>query len=460
MKPHSNWSYDRYRPAIHGDDEIYVCQVIPKTDSIALFWKTDETGEFTVYFRFKGTAKEWQTRVTTEKKIVLSDLESETEYEFYVTSAAEHSAVGYARTGYAPGVTVNYLHFDDRKYAFSGQYLCTPSLLKHPDGYLLASMDLYKAQKPQNLTLIFRSDDNGESWYHYTELFPCFWGKLFLHNGEVYMLSTSTEYGDLLIGKSTDGGKNWREPTVLFRGSCQFNVPGWHKSAMPVIEHKGRLWTAIDYGSWVTKTHASALLSVPVGADLLDADNWSLTDPLPFDPDWKGAVKGDKRGFLEGNAVVLPDGGIANMLRYCTDTGTPNRGLIPILCGDCENPEKQLTFEKFVSFPGNLSKFDILYDGESGYYYSIINTVYSEKMLWARNLLSLVRSPDLEKWETVTDLLDETKVDWKKVAFQYVSFLIDGDDILFLSRTAMNGSASFHDTNYSTFHRIPNFRKF
>lgn len=74
-----------------------------------------------------------------------------------------------------------------------------------PNGRLLASMDLYAGRYPQNLTLIYSSDDNGETWHYLSELMPCFWGKMFAYKGELYMLSVSTKYGDLLIGKSTDG---------------------------------------------------------------------------------------------------------------------------------------------------------------------------------------------------------------------------------------------------------------
>lgn len=39
-----------------------------------------------------------------------------------------------------------------------------------------------------------------------------------------------------------------------------------------------------------------------------------------------------------------------------------------------------------------------------------------------------------------------------------MKWLGNGDDMIFLCRTAHNGAATFHDSNYSTFHRIPDFR--
>lgn len=455
----NKWSYERYRQPTDLKKELYICRVAPLGRAICLDFIGDGSVEYHIFYkRMYSDAEAWNTKIVRSTSVVLSELEECVDYAFYVSSEFGKSEVGYAKTGYVPGTVVNYLHSEDHKYAFSGQFLCTPSLLKHPDGYLLASMDVFGHRTPQNLTLIFRSDDDGETWYHYAELFPCFWVKLFIHRGEVYMLSTSTEYGDLLIGKSSDGGRTWLEPTVLLRGSGNTSVSGWHKSAMPIIEHCGRFWTGIDYGCWVGGGHANSLLSVSVDSDLLKAENWHLTEPLVYDTSWNGSVLGDTRGFLEGNALVLPNGKIANILRYATDKGTPNYGLIPILEGNTEKPDQKLSFGKYVPFPGNLSKFDILLDEISGYYYSIVCRIHDSEHPVARNLLSLLRSPDLEHWEIVKDLIDYSHEDYKTTGFQYVSFLFDGDDILYLSRTAFNGAKSYHDNNYITFHRITDFR--
>ena len=127
----------------------------------------------------------------------------------YVESNGKKSRVRLARTGEAVGVVVNYLHPDDRYYGFSGHCLCSPSLVRHPDGFLLSSMDVFEHDGGQCLTLIFRSDDDGQTWHYVSELYPAFWGKMFIHKGELYMTACSTEYADLLIGKSTDGGKTW-----------------------------------------------------------------------------------------------------------------------------------------------------------------------------------------------------------------------------------------------------------
>lgn len=457
MNCSGKWSTPHYQPAVHSEAAVYIEQIIPYPHRIFLAFRGSE-GETTVYYREKGSAGAWASARGESGHAVIDGLTEALDYEFYLKSKTGVSEVGYARTGAVPGTVVNYLHPEDPKYSFSGQHLCTPSLLRHPDGYLLASMDVFGRKTPQNLTLIFRSDDNGESWYHFSELFPCFWGTLFCHRGAVYMLAVSTEHGDLLIGRSDDGGKSFGVPTVLGRGSSRTEIPGWHKSALPVIAHKGRLWTAVDYGAHKTGGYANCLLSAPVDADLLDAASWSITEPLCFDPGWQGAVAGDERGFLEGNAVVSPSGDICNFLRYSTDKGIPNHGFAGILEGDIRQPEKQLRFRKFVPFPGNLSKFDIRWDEKSGQYFTIVSRIYDGNNVRARNLLSLAASPDLEHWTVLCDLLDYSHTDAQFVGFQYVSFCFDGEDILYLSRTAFNGARNYHDNNYITFHKIRNFR--
>jgi hypothetical protein len=50
-----------------------------------------------------------------------------------------------------------------------------------------------------------------------------------------------------------------------------------------------------------------------------------------------------------------------------------------------------------------------------------------------------------------------------KHAFQYPDWLIEGDDLVVLSRTAyddrLGGAATAHDANYLTFHRFRDFRE-
>ena len=457
MKGNNNWSYQPYHPLLYGGEKIYISRIAPYVDSVKIDWfdETGYDGEYTVYYK-KISDVNYISFTVENNTAEITELEELCDYEFYITNSNNKSKVRLFRTGYVPGIVVNYLHPNDRYYKFSGQYLCSPSLLKLSDGTLLASMDVFEGSAAQNLTLIFKSADHGETWSYLTELFPCFWGKLFVHRDAVYMISMSTEYGDLLIGKSVDGGENFTSPTVIARGSCLNKAAGFHKAPMPVIEAKGRLWTAVDYGAWSIGGHASSILSIDVNDDLLCAENWTYTYPVPYNPDWEGTVKGNSSGCLEGNAVVTPEGDIINMLRYQTNGCAPSYGRSVLLKVDPDNLDEALTLHKVVDFQGNLSKFDIVYDEVSKHYVSIVT---GDKENQGRNLLSFAVSANLYDWKTICPLIDYTHDDPKKIGFQYISLIIDGDDILYLSRTAFNEAHNFHDANYSTFHKISNFRE-
>lgn len=178
MKGHSLWSYKPYTPPLFNVGDIYICRVVPHENSIHFEWLKNDEECFKVYYRKRDNEEFIHYTDTNKNECDILELDTDTDYEFYVASGEKKSRIRLARCGKSVGTVVNYLHPDDKAYEFSGQYLCSPSLVKHPDGYLLASMDVYGDDSPQNLTLIFRSDDDGKTWHHLTELMPCFVGQM------------------------------------------------------------------------------------------------------------------------------------------------------------------------------------------------------------------------------------------------------------------------------------------
>ena len=82
-----------------------------------------------------------------------------------------------------------------------------------------------------------------------------------------------------------------------------------------------------------------------------------------------------------------------------------------------------------------------------------------------RNVLALVSSSDVLTWEIESVVLDYSHRDVYsgdrhdlEIGFQYVDWAFDGDDIVAVSRTALNGANNYHDANYLTFHRLHDFR--
>lgn len=453
MKGHNLWSYTPYKPLVWDMGDIYICRIAPGYDAFHFEWLGTDGENYGIYYRKRGENAFEKYAQTHQCACDVTGLETQTDYEFYVECGEKKSRVRLARTGEVPGTVVNYLHPDDEAYAFSGRYLCSPSLVRHPEGFLLASMDLFAGAHPQNLTLIFRSDDEGATWHYVSELMPCFWGKMFIHKNELYMLSCSTEYGDLLIGKSTDGGKTFSAPVTLLRGSNGKNGnTGVHKNPQNIMRHHGRIYETLEWGSWANQEycHAAMVMSCDENADLLNPENWHFTPPRKFDhfvPELAEVSKTNQT--IEGTLTVSPDGKLLNNMRFM-------QGKVLVYEVNLEDPDAPLAFHSVMTLPTTTSKFMIKQDPVTGRYYSIICRL--REGAGRRNLLSLMVSEDLKKWDLVCDLLDYSHCDPDKVGFQYVDFEMEGDDILWLCRTALNDAHNFHDANYSTFHRIQNFR--
>ncbi|MBQ4605272.1 MAG: exo-alpha-sialidase [Clostridia bacterium] len=460
MKGVNTWSFAPYKPFLFDTGDIYICRLYPGEGKIGLDWlPLDGADVYTVVWKKRG-AYCWEGSASVQgTSYVIEGLEDLVDYELQVLRQDKKSRVRLAKTGAVPGdVVVNYLHPEDDAYSFSGRYLCSPSLVRLPDGGLLASMDLFAGGAPQDLSLIYRSDDNGKTWKYVSELFPCFWGKMFVHKDALYMLSVSTEYGDLLIGRSDDGGKTFGMPTVLLRGSSGFKQKGVHKNPEPVVSYNGRLWNTLEWGSWGTGTHAAMCMSIDENDDLLVAENWHFTPPVPYDPNWPGTAEGKSAGCIEGTLVLTPPGWngheepqLMNIMRYQMGGCTPSFGMAVVM--GIDGIDEPLRFERTIPFPGNHSKFMIKVNPKDGKYYSLVSYL-TEEHPDGRNWLVLIRSDDLIHWEKVMDVFDYRHLPVKDVGFQYVDFFFEGDEILYLSRTAWNGAHNFHDANYSVFGRL------
>ena len=183
--------------------------------------------------------------------------------------------------------------------------------------------------------------------------------------------------------------------------------------------------------------------------DLLVPENWSFTEPRVFDHFAEEVADLPIPTMtIEGTLAVSPAGKLLNIMRF------GKRGHAIAYEVNTSNHEAQLTYSQLINFPANFSKFMIKYDEVSKKYYSVATRVYDPAHTSDRNLLSLLCSDDLTEWRVVCDLHDHRHEDREKVGFQYVDFEMEGDDLIYLCRTAINNANNFHDANYSTFGRI------
>ncbi len=467
MRGYSGWYYKPFYSLDekHRKQYPYIAALRPKDGCVEIEWYDDK------YISVNHKLCLWDENnicreiIVDSNHVMVEGLENGMTYQLCIKDINDDERSSQVRKVVAAPVVgnpINYLHPQDECYAFSGRALCSPSIMKTKSGTLLVSMDVYANVRGQNLTKIFASYDEGKTWNYLTDLFPCFWGKLFEYNASLYMLAFTTEYGNLIIGKSDDEGKTWSEFVTLFAGSGNRWCGGPHRAPLNIVEHDGRLWAAVDFGTWEKGGHMSGVLSVGVNDDFMKAESWTMSEFLPYNSEWEGAAKGESQGCLEGNIVKLPDGTLCNFLRYQINNCEPNHGRAVVLKIDSTRPEKQLELYKVIDFMGGLTKFSITYDEVSKQYIALINRVIDKNKPMSRNVLSLIQSKDAIHWDFVRDVVDGSGYDdaAEKIGVQYPDVLINGSDLLWVQRTAMNNATNYHDSNYITFHRLHDFRKY
>lgn len=357
------------------------------------------------------------------------------------------------------GVVINHISQQE------GRYVGSPSICVLPDGCYLASHDEFGPQSTENvsaITHVFLSTDKGVTWKQVARLDGQFWSTLFVHKGSVYIMGCKKAHGNVVIRRSNDDGHTWTTPDNASDGLILEGK--YHTAPVPVIIHKGRIWRAVEDASSPDKRwpqrYSAMILSAPVNSDLLNAKSWRRSNFLRIDTT---CLNHRLRGWLEGNAVVAPDGSVMDILRTeVTDSPDDYAAFVKI-----SRHGKKASFDAatgFFPFPGGGKKFTIRYDESTHLYWTLVNPKFlqvpDKKRYSVRNILSLCSSPDLKNWTQHKVILFHPERLYH--AFQYVDWQIDGNDMIFASRTAYDdstgGAHSFHDANYLTFYRIPNFR--
>ncbi len=352
-------------------------------------------------------------------------------------------------------------------------YLGSPYICMLDDGTYIASHDLFGKwnYKEGAVTRIYESKDKGETWKHISDVYGQGWSILMPHKGELYLLGNGAGIAGFVVRKSSDGGRTWTEPKdentgIIIKESCT-------SDPMPVCKAYGRIFIPQTGGGampfkpkgWAHQN--SFVMSVPEDADLLKASNWTRSNSV-YIPEEMACLA--HVGWLEGNIVLNRETGkIFNLLR--------THGITDELASRYEISQDGKTatltpFSMFFRMPGACKKFYIQYDEKSGMYYALSNWTMERdrgavkncphpiKAERTRNTLALSRSKNLEDWEMYSIILNAP--DLEHDGFQYPSFIIDGDDIAFVSRTAyFDGESKAdnqHNSNFITFHKIKDFR--
>ncbi len=359
-----------------------------------------------------------------------------------------------------PGIIIDYMPVKE------GKYIGSPSICILPNGDYVASHDQFgpKSSEFQSAqTLVFRSSDRGKTWQKVAQINGQFWSNLFLHKNDLYIMGTNKHHGNVVIRKSTDGGSTWTNPCLPEKGLILEGE--YHTAPVPVVEHNGRLWRAVEYATaestqWGER-YSAVMLSVPSDANILDAKNWTRSNSLPFNKEY---LNGNFRAWLEGNAVVDRNGNIVDVLRVHLPKGNGEKAAIINVSKNGKH--LSLDEENFIEMPGASKKFVIRYDKNTDRYWTFVNNVPEEYLEKAapdriRNFVSIASSTNLRDWVLHQTVLSHP--DNLRHGFQYIDWVFNHEDIVFVARTAFDdaegGAHGYHDANFMTFHRVKNFKE-
>ena len=431
-----------YKPFLTFDKrefaDLYIVRLAPAENFVDLEWLSIDD-EFTIKIFKDG--QEVKTVKVRQKRARIEGLEKNTEYSLIVESAKRKSLTRLFKTGDFRGTVINYLHPKDRQYEYHGSYLASPDIVRFK-GNLYASMDIFKNRKKGekgacNLTLLYHSKDDGQTWEYVADLLPAFWGSLFVAQNKLCLIASSAENGSLIISCSVDG-EHWETPTELLRGLGDAELPGVHKAPGAVWIENDRVYVAVEFGSYGIKRLDNLLAVADLTKNIMDYEAWTFTAPAMVDFSWGGDQ--DIRFAIEGNTVGR-NGEIFNILRYAYKKAL-------MMKYNKDNPENPCEFYKVIEFPLGHCKFYIQ-QAEDGTYYAMGNP-----SCYPRNQLELYKSYDLEQWEKVRTLEDISNLDKDTNGYQYPSFILEGKKAYTVIRAALNGAASFHDSNAIVFRKF------
>lgn len=356
-----------------------------------------------------------------------------------------------------------------------------PSLLRLPSGRLLATWAFRDHGGPgtpgwdaipTERVRLAASPDDGATW---RELPPIAanTGHPFIHRGELHLLVDGHGRRNLMIARSRDEGESWTPFVTLFESS-HWNTP----SGTAVKNDRWYLGFGVPNtdGAYNARGSGLVVLAADLRRDLLQASSWRRSEPLryPGTPNSLRAGLSDRPDhWLEPN--VGNDRGRLHVVARCRIDHQATANLAAICdVDDGKNERPRLSFRQFHPVPGGQGNFHILRDPVGGLFWMLSNlptdsqntalthqlrargfTEVSGGAGDERRFLVLSFSVDALNWFNACFLAMTPE---PLRSFHYAAPLIDGEDLLFLSRTSRD-APNQHDSDLITFHRLKDFRR-
>lgn len=370
-------------------------------------------------------------------------------------------------------------------------FFMAPSLARLPSGNLIAALPVGLAYsdggRGLRLLRFYHSRDGGLNWKQVCELpYDSCEPNLLVHQGRLHLLVTPNgnnakiqrshfprdgKWG-LWAAVSDDEGKTWSPIKRLIDGpvdsdgtAAVLNTGG--QTAMVVRD--GTLYLSVSH-----QFEKMAMLACDLKQGLLEPAAWRISAlvemPIPrelADPSFQGATV---MRVLEGNVVAVGDRLLVIARAIINGGGTANMGAVFEIIDQPAKP-LELKFLQFYPIPGGQLKFYIQRDDVSRLYWMASNlpsnptfVIHDETWSQARKLhASPSDRRSLTLWYSA-DSLNWFPAGWIAKAhgwtqsFHYPVMLIDGDDLILISRTGLE-SGNQHDVDAATFHRIKKFRE-
>jgi hypothetical protein len=390
-------------------------------------------------------------------------------------------------------------------------YAYSPGIVRLNDGSLLATFDIGGSGSTGMRGRIAISDDAGKTWSHYAE-FPFIHARPFVADNSVYVIGHS---GDLAIIRSDDNGKTWSQPSILTEGQS------WHQAPCNVHYANGCVYLVMErritnnIKAWSVGELAPVLMRGKTGEDLTLRENWTFASELSFhdvipgvekDPEMNffgvpfydasypgGSYPAKGRdsapiGWLETNVVQFvnpddiwydPSGRTFHLWMRAHTGGTGYACIAKVVeQGDIPGSGTMVTMlEKvpsgktvlYVPCPGGQMKFHVIYDEETKLYW-LLSTQATDSMIKAERMpADRYNLPNNERRRLQLHF-SKNMIDWcfagmvaigpvEKASRHYASMVIDGDDLVILSRSGDERARDPHNGNLITFHRVKNFRE-
>ncbi|MBA7581636.1 hypothetical protein ES708_23544 [subsurface metagenome] len=349
---------------------------------------------------------------------------------------------------------------------------------------------------------LYYSDDQGSTWIQTVE-HPINNPRLIRNGHSLYLVGGSDGMQAL---RSDDGGESWEGPFAIVEDGI------WYAEPMNCLFANGKVYFAMNKITERVRPadrgfYAPVVFSARIGEDWTQPDAWTLSNVytyhdavsdaeepnlvgIPFYPyGFHSDRKEDRRpmygiGWWEPNIVQITDPehiwydpeGRTFQIFQRAPVGKTN---IAALCRVTEARDGSLTVSLqyapsgepmvFIPFPGGHGMFNMQYDEQTKLYWLLSQQSYdSMKKIdlfnpkrWnlghhERHRFALHFSKNCVDWCFAGLLANAGDVGQSR---HCASFVFDGPDLHWLSRSAGPNARNAHDADMITFHTVRNFRE-